>query len=129
MIEYREPYRQELVMIARGMRMNPTEAERVLWSRLKGRRLGVKFRRQHPIGRFVVDFCCLQSRLVIEVDGSIHKDRTDYDWERNQHLQQLGYRVMRFSNIQVLLQTDRVIGHVDSMIAHPSRPNIYKYYS
>jgi very-short-patch-repair endonuclease len=80
-----------------------TPAEQALWQYLRDRRLeGLKFRRQHPLGPFITDFCCPEHRLIIEVDGWIHQYQQAYDQARTEVLQQYGYRVLRFSNAMVL---------------------------
>ncbi len=88
-----------------------TEAERRLWSRLRGRQLhGHKFRRQVPIGPYVVDFACVLERLVVEVDGSQHFDEAPHSDERRaMWLESRGYRVLRFWNGDVLARTDDVV--------------------
>ncbi|MGB7858965.1 MAG: DUF559 domain-containing protein, partial [Acidimicrobiia bacterium] len=70
-----------------------SDAERWLWARLRESQLGVRFRRQHPIGPFITDFACLTIRLVVEVDGIQHAARTDYDARRGQHLKEAGRTV------------------------------------
>ncbi|MDO9315239.1 MAG: DUF559 domain-containing protein [Burkholderiaceae bacterium] len=70
-----------------------TDAERRLWSRLRGEQLGVKFRRQHPLGGYVLDFACLEPKVVIEVDGSQHLDQAGYDDRRSAWLAERGFRV------------------------------------
>ncbi len=93
---------------ARNLRRNATEAEKRLWSRLRDRQfLGRKFRRQRPIGRYFVDFVCLESRLIVEVDGGQHDPRTDS--ARTRYLKKQGYRVMRFWNNEVLDNTEGVL--------------------
>jgi very-short-patch-repair endonuclease len=78
------------------MRREPTEAERLLWARLRDRRLGgYKFRRQHPIGAFVADFARLECRLIVEADGGQHVD-SRYDTYRSEWLRALGWRVVGF---------------------------------
>lgn len=95
---------------ARRMRQAPTAAEELLWERLRGRRLGgFKFRRQHPIGRFVVDFFCPQAHLVVEVDGAIHMGREEEDSARTALLQSLNLRILRFKNEAVQRQTEQVL--------------------
>ena len=94
---------------ARQLRNNPTDAERVLWNILRGRQIaGYKFRRQAPIGHYIVDFVCFENRLVIEVDGGHHAESADYDAMRTAWLESEGFRVMRFWNDQVLRETDAV---------------------
>jgi len=88
---------------ARVLRTGETHAEAVLWEALRGRKLnGLKFRRQHPIGPFVADFCCAERRLIVELDGEIHTTQQDCDAEREALLHQAGYSVIRFANEQVL---------------------------
>ena len=88
---------------ARTLRQALTDAEQRLWQRLRDRRLaGLKFRRQHPVGSFIVDFYCAQYRLIVEVDGPIHQQQQEHDQLRAQELTRRGYRVMRFTNQQVL---------------------------
>ena len=94
------------------MRQNPTPAEAVLWKRLRRKQIrGLHFRRQHPINRFIVDFFCPAARLVIEIDGSVHNDpgQREYDQDRQQFLEQAGFKVLRFTNEQTLRETDAVI--------------------
>lgn len=103
--------RKQLKERRRGLRSSATMAESILWKLLQGRRLsGRKFRRQHSIGPYVVDFYCPSERLVIEVDGEVHDDpfRRAYDTERQEYLQRLGFNVLRFDNRYVLEQPDLV---------------------
>lgn len=84
------------------MRRGPTKSEAMLWRRLRGGGLGVKFRRQHPVhcgehGAFIVDFCCLGAGLVIEIDGASHRGREEEDRRRDAELARRGLRVMRVS--------------------------------
>jgi very-short-patch-repair endonuclease len=100
-----------LVPAARQLRREQTLAEAALWRLLRGDRLGLPFRRQHVIGRFVVDFCCPAARLVIELDGAVHdadEVRTQDAW-REEQLRALGYDVIRFWNDGVLQSPDLVI--------------------
>lgn len=95
---------------ARRLRRESTDAETQLWFQLRARRLdGRKFRRQHPIGAFVVDFVCLKSRLVVEVDGDQHANRKSSDDERTRFLEARGYRVLRFWNNEVLETMEGVL--------------------
>src|SRR5260370_40197474 len=94
---------------ARGLRQSSTNAERRMWSALRDRRLlRYKFRRQHPIGGFVVDFACTEYRLAIEVDGGQHADNAA-DARRTAWLEREGWRVIRFWNNDVLGNTGGVI--------------------
>jgi very-short-patch-repair endonuclease len=93
----------DIISAARRLRLTLTPAEQVLWRALKNRQLnGLKFRLQHPVESFVVDFYCPQHRLVIEVDGAVHDQQLGYDIARTERLNQLGYRVM--SNLDYVLQ-------------------------
>jgi very-short-patch-repair endonuclease len=99
--------------IARALRQNPTDAERRLWSRLRKRQLeGWRFRRQAPLGPYVVDFACLAARLVIEVDGGQHSWRAQQDAARKSWLEAHGYQVLRFWNNEVLASTDAVLATI-----------------
>lgn len=92
------------------LRHASTPAEVKLWRCLqRGQVDGNKFRRQHAIGPFIADFCCVQKRLVIEVDGGQHVDQADYDADRTSFLEGLGYRVLRFWNNDVEQNIDGVI--------------------
>jgi len=91
---------------ARELRQDSTDAERRLWSALRDRRLrGYRFRRQHPIGEFIVDFACTRHRLVVEADGGQHSDN-EADGSRTAWLEAEGWRVMRFWNNEVLANTE-----------------------
>ena len=92
------------------LRREPTPAERKLWSVLRGSKLnGVKFRRQHAIGKYIVDFVSIKKKLIIEVDGSQHLEQTEYDAERTRYLESQGYRVVRFWNNQIEKEMGGVI--------------------
>lgn len=97
-----EALRRKMVETARQFRKTPTPSEAVLWQALRGKKLdGVKFRRQQPIGPFVVDFYAPAYRLVVEVDGPIHEAQRTADRERQELLESLGLRVVRLSAHQV----------------------------
>ncbi len=99
----------DLTSRARRLRRDATDAERALWSILHGRQLaGYKFRRQTPIGPYIVDFVCKQQRLIVEVDGGQHQDQRSYDDKRTQALESEGYRVIRFWNNEVLTDLSAV---------------------
>ena len=101
---------KELVQRARQLRREMTHPEHKLWSRLRNQGLaGLKFRRQHPVGRYIVDFACEAKKLAIELDGDSHEGRYTYDIQRQKFIEQLGYRVVRISNDEVLYEIDSVL--------------------
>ena len=92
----------EIESAARWLRKNMTPAEQQLWAVLKDRQLnGSKFRAQHPVGLFIIDFYCPACRLMIEVDGSVHDTQADHDKARTEHLKNHGYSVLRFTNDEI----------------------------
>ena len=98
---------------ARRLRRHQTDAERILWFRLRGRRLaGWKFKRQVPIDRFIADFVCADAKLVVELDGSQHAVRTGQDLERTKTLEAMGYLVLRFWNNDVMRNLDGVLEEI-----------------
>ena len=98
---------------ARKLRATMTRAERALWERLRNRRVGGRrFRRQHPMGQYVVDFVCLDARLIIEIDGACHEGRKERDEARQKVLEGQGYKVLRFSNFDVTTDLDGVVMQV-----------------
>jgi very-short-patch-repair endonuclease len=102
---------------ARRMRREQTPAEQVLWRHLRGRRMcNAKFRRQFPIGSYFVDFCSIERRLIIEVDGDQHAERFNEDEKRTSFLNSLEYRVLRFWNDQVLKNTDEVLAEIEKFL-------------
>ena len=98
---------------ARELRRSMTAAEKLLWQHLRAHRVdGWHFRRQQVIAGYIVDFYCHAAALVIEVDGAVHDSQAEYDQERDQVLQQLGLRVMRFKNPDVLEDLDSVLERI-----------------
>ena len=94
----------------RTLRKNMTPAEQQLWKHLRGKQLGgYRFRRQQPLGAYILDFICVESKLVIEIDGGQHATQIPYDEARTQYLQNLGFTVIRFWNNEVLQQTEAVL--------------------
>ena len=110
---------------ARGLRRRQTDAERRLWARLRdGRLLGVEFARQVPIGPYIVDFCCREQRLIVELDGGQHATRADYDAGRTALLEGLGYRVLRFWDNEALRNTDGVLQRIaQALSSAQTRPS------
>lgn len=105
---------------AKELRNNSTKAEILLWNKLKGRKLsGYKFRRQHPLHYYVVDFYCHELKLAIEVDGPIHqrKDVLNHDRNRDAELLDRGIRTLRFSNQEVFHEMEKVLRRIKKFIA------------
>jgi very-short-patch-repair endonuclease len=113
------PYDRRLKQAARRLRREMTDAEKYLWSRLRGKQiLGVQFYRQKPIGSYVVDFFGPAAKLVIEVDGSQHFEQVPrhYDQVRTDYLKRSGLQVLRFDNRQVLLETEAVLERIFDVV-------------
>ncbi len=105
----------------RRLRSNQTDAERKLWVYLRNRGLsGAKFRRQSVIGAYIVDFCCLEQKLVVEIDGGQHVVDAASDQKRTDVLMSKGFRVLRFWNHEVLAQLDLVLEHINRELKTPS---------
>ena len=105
--------------LARVLRKRMTDAERLLWRHLRNRELGGwKFRRQYPVGPFIVDFICVEKNVVIEVDGGQHAENEELDRQRSAYLNKMGYRVLRFWNNQVLQETEAVLTAIFAILAN-----------
>jgi len=106
---------------ARELRKEMTPAEKKLWQVLRGTQLdGLYFRRQHAIGSYIVDFICTQAKLIIEVDGSSHLEQEEYDQERTRWLEdEKGYRVIRFTNDDVLRNVNGVLEAIREALKGP----------
>lgn len=121
---------QYLKDFARNNRKNPTEAEDALWQALRNKKIGYKFRRQHSIGDFIVDFACLEKHLTIEVDGGYHNDKeqAEYDQYRTSILNDLGYTELRFTNDEVLHHLDNVLDSIKRELSElkdsPNSPSL-----
>jgi very-short-patch-repair endonuclease len=113
----------------RTLRSNATDAEVRLWQCLRHRQIeNCKFRRQHPFGNFILDFVCLERKLIIELDGSQHLNATVYDDERSRFLKQAGYSVLRFWNNEVFENVEGVLEVIlravrDRATPSPPRPS------
>ena len=108
----------ELIAHARQMRREPTPAEAILWEALQGRKLGgLKFRRQHPVNAYILDFWCSACKLVVELDGSVHEssETRAHDEMRQHHLEEAGYTVLRFRNEEVLENLPTVLNIIRAM--------------
>jgi very-short-patch-repair endonuclease len=107
--------KEETFNTAHALRNSMTEVEKMLWNELKNRKLqGLKFRRQHPIHRYIADFYCHEKRLVIEIDGGIHMKTQvkEHDENRSAEFDRLGIHVIRFTNEQVLHFKEKVLEEI-----------------
>ncbi len=105
------------------LRKNMTLAEKILWKKLRDRKIfDVKFRKQHPVWIFIVDFYCHEYKLVIEVDGEIHNEEEliEHDLNRNAELNKFGLEVIRFTNDQILYDIDSVVSAIHKKITELS---------
>jgi very-short-patch-repair endonuclease len=113
------PYNPKLKQLSQTLRKNMTDAERLLWSKLRMKQLkNVMFSRQKPLGEYIADFYCHQAKLVIEVDGGQHytADSIEYDRIRNEFMKNMGLIVLRFTNIDVLNNIDGVVEVIESKL-------------
>jgi very-short-patch-repair endonuclease len=95
---------------ARQLRRNPTEVERLLWQKLRFWQIdGFKFRRQQPLGNYIVDFVCFERRLIVEIDGGQHAAQREYDAKRDSRLHDQGFIVLRFWNSDIVENMDGVV--------------------
>jgi very-short-patch-repair endonuclease len=108
--------------IARTLRKHQTPTEGILWQHLRAKRLGHKFYRQHPIGRYVADFCCPASKLVVEVDGGHHDEpeQRAYDEERDAFMEDQGITILRVWSSDVRDNIDGVVGKILEVLGRPS---------
>ena len=107
---------------ARALRLEHTDAEGLLWSRLRDKQIdGHKFRRQQPIGPYIADFACMTEKLLIELDGGGHAEQKTKDRRREEYLQRSGYRVLRFWNTEVFENLSGVLEKVREALEQPPR--------
>lgn len=111
---------KHLKPFARELRKEQTEAEQKLWQQLRNQKLGFKFRRQHAVGEFIVDFVCIEKRIVVELDGEVHKEQREYDTERTRILDARGFLVIRFWNSEVKDKSDSVLARISKVLNTPS---------
>ncbi len=116
-----------LVTLTKELRKRQTDAERILWYKLRDRQLdGAKFRRQQRIGRYIVDFVCLEKKLIIEIDGGQHNEAPtkEADERRTQWLETAGYYIVRFWNNDVLQNTEGVLENIRGVLRHNFHPHL-----
>ena len=108
--------KREIFQNAFALRKNMTLAEQKLWSRLNKNQLGVRFKAQHPIVIFIVDFFCFKYKLIVEVDGEIHLSQKEIDEGRTAELERFGLSIIRFTNEEVLTDIDRVVEEIKKQL-------------
>lgn len=111
--------RKELEKFRKDLRNNSTSAEATLWKYLKGQQLGKKFRRQHSVGNYIVDFYCASDRIAIELDGEKHfeEEGMKYDAERTEYLQNLSIKVIRFENAGIFEDVQAVLREIKAVFS------------
>jgi len=117
---------RKIVQRARELRRNPTDTERKLWHHIRDKRIeNFRFRRQRPIGKYIVDFICLEVNLVIELDGGHHADQQQYDAERTKYLTAQGLHVLRYWNNDVMQNIEGVLEDIRAalLLRTPSQPS------
>ncbi len=103
----------EIFQRGRELRRIMTHAEKILWNELRGKKLkNLKFRRQHPCAKFILDFYCHEKRMVIELDGKVHKTQKEKDDSRTDALREMGFKVIRFRNEEVTDDIERVLNKI-----------------
>lgn len=118
-------YRPSLQSDATSMRKQPSRAERALWDLLRNRRFeGYKFRRQHQIGSYIADFACIKAKLIVEADGPSHTllDQLEHDRIRTEHLNSLGWRLLRLSNGEILSDESSTIRKIQDALGEAPSP-------
>jgi very-short-patch-repair endonuclease len=109
---------RHVIRLAQDMRKEMTDTEKILWGQLNLRKLeGLRFRKQHPIGRYIADFCCPSIKLIIEVDGAIHNSQKEYDKNRDDYLKVQGYITLRFSDKQIKDKMTEVLASIRKNIS------------
>ncbi|MDR2685614.1 MAG: DUF559 domain-containing protein [Rickettsiales bacterium] len=104
------------ISLAKKLRLYSSPVEVKFWHAINRNQIGAKFRRQHPIGKYFVDFVCLERNLIIELDGDAHAETIEYDNERTDFLEQAGYKVIRIPNNYIVSELDGVILHLKEIL-------------
>ena len=112
---------------ARQLRKDMTDAELMLWSKIRGNQLGVKFRKQVPVGRYIIDFYSYDCHLAIELDGSQHVNNHEYDAIRTEYLESLNIKVLRFWNNEVLTNIEGVLAVIHNKILKLNRSEVFPF--
>ncbi len=117
------PKSHKFIYRAKLLRNNMTDTERLLWAKIRNRQIhGYKFRRQCPLGKYIVDFVCHGKKVIIELDGSQHAVQEEYDQQRTAWLESEGYKVIRFWNNDVWQNIEGVLEVICSALIHPPHP-------
>jgi len=107
----------DVMDLAKSLRNTMTHYEKLLWEKLKGKQIcGVRFRRQHAISFYIVDFYCHEAMLVVEVDGTVHSFKVDHDDGRSAEMEKFGIKIIRFTNSEVENNIDRVINRIEAIV-------------
>ena len=116
--------KEQILGNAKALRSSQTDAEQRLWYHLRAHRfMGLKFKRQKPIGRYIVDFVCVERRLIIELDGGQHAEQVTYDQQRDAWLRSQGYTVLRFWNNDVMQELEGVLEQIRGVVALSPGPS------
>lgn len=116
---------EDLKNWAKEMRKQMPDAEALLWKLIRNRNIAqAKFRRQHPVGRYILDFYCDEKKLAIELDGSQHAEQSAYDSQRDAYLNSQGIQVLRFWNNQMLLETEAVLEVIYQALTASEEPKL-----
>jgi very-short-patch-repair endonuclease len=109
---------KKVLINAKTLRTNQTDAEQRMWYHLRAHRfMGLKFKRQKPLGHYIVDFVCEEQRLIIEIDGGQHAEQVEYDQHQDAWLRSQGYTVLRFWNNEVMQQLESVLEQIRLTVA------------
>lgn len=115
---------EKVLLNAKKLRANQTEAEQRLWYHLRAHRfMDLKFKRQKPMGCYIVDFVCVEQQLIIEINGGQHAEQTGYDQHRDAWLRSQGYTVLRFWNHEVMQQLEGVLEQIRNAVALSPGPS------
>lgn len=108
-----------------SLRKQPTKAETILWYRIRNNQLGYKFRRQHGIGKYIVDFYCPELKLIIEIDGGVHFEEANIlaDKEREEYLKKLGFRIVRYNNLDIIKNIDNTLNDLSRVLSRQRQPH------
>jgi very-short-patch-repair endonuclease len=108
--------------IRENLKKNPTDAEKIIWEYLRNKKTGHKIRRQHIIDNFIADFVCLPLKVVIEIDGRIHQFQKEYDQMRTARFHELGYKIVRFTNDEVIVNPELVFSKIKNILDEKENP-------